>query len=241
MSELNIPKHVAIIMDGNGRWARQQGKDRSFGHKNGVKPLRACIQKCADLGIKYLTVYSFSIENWKRPKEEVSALMDLLSDSIENESDMIFDNKIRINIIGDLSKLPADTKEAVDNIMEGTKNHDRLVLNIALSYSSKWEILNATKALAQKVASNEISIDQIDDELFSNHLTTAGMPDPDLMIRSGGETRISNYLMWQLAYAELYFTDVLWPDFDEQNFQKAIEYYSSKERRFGKTGDQVKK
>lgn len=236
---MNIPKHVAIIMDGNGRWARNQGKDRSFGHKNGIKPLRECLKSSLNLGIKYLTIYSFSSENWNRPQDEIDALMDLLGRAIIEESDMLIENEVKIKIIGDLDKLPSETRESVESIMEVTKNFNRLTLVVGLSYSSRWEITEAVKLITKDTKEGKLKEEEINEELISSYLQTKDFPDPDLLIRSGGEKRISNFLLWQISYSELYFTDTLWPDINSEEFEKAIAYFGNKERRFGKTSAQI--
>lgn len=232
-----IPKHIAIIMDGNGRWANLKGRDRSYGHENGIEPLKKAIQKSVELGIKHLTIYSFSSENWNRPQDEVDSLMNLLSRAVIQESEMLISNHIRIKLIGDIDKLPADTRKSVDSVVESTKDFDRLELTVALSYSSKWEISQAVKQIAEEFAQGKLT--DINEDTLDNYLKTNGTPDPDLLIRTGGEQRISNFLLWQLSYAELYFTPTLWPDFDEVEFQKAVDFYATRERRFGKTSAQV--
>ena len=235
----NIPKHVAIIMDGNGRWAKQKGKLRVFGHKSGVKAVQSTIEGAARVGIKYITLYAFSTENWNRPKFEVNALMELLVDTIKKEVKTLNKNKIRLQAIGDMDALPKKAKEKLQNAIDETAQNDHMTLVLALSYSSKWEILNAVKNISSKVKSGEITEEDINEELFDNALATAGMPHPELMIRTSGEHRISNFLMWQLSYAELYFTPKLWPDFREEDLFEALLSYQGRERRFGKTSEQI--
>jgi undecaprenyl diphosphate synthase len=234
-----LPKHVAIIMDGNGRWAKQQGEQRVFGHQNGVRSVKECTEAAAELGIEYLTMYAFSAENWNRPQEEVNALMSLLVSTINSELDTLNKNKIRLMAIGDLKSLPTECYNELMSAIENTKNNDRLTLVLALSYSSKQEITFATKAIAVDVLNGVISIDSITEETIPNYLFTSNIPDPELMIRTSGEHRISNFLMWQLSYAELYFTDKLWPEFERQDFFDAIVDYQKRERRFGKTSEQL--
>lgn len=236
----NIPEHVAVIMDGNGRWAAQQGKARIFGHRNALDAVKDCTETAARMGIKYLTLYAFSTENWKRPKLEVSALMELLVSSINKEINSLNKNGIRLRAIGDLKSLPSVTYDTLMRGIELTANNKRMDLVLALSYSSRWEILNAVKELSIEVANGKINVDDIDETMFGNHLTTAGIPDPELMIRTSGEMRISNFLMWQLSYAELYFTQKLWPDFRGKDLIEAVQSYQKRERRFGMTGDQLK-
>jgi undecaprenyl diphosphate synthase len=234
-----LPKHVAIIMDGNGRWAKQQGEQRVFGHQNGVRSVKECTEAAAELGIEYLTMYAFSAENWNRPQEEVNALMSLLVSTINSELDTLNKNKIRLMAIGDLKSLPTECYNELMSAIENTKNNDRLTLVLALSYSSKQEITYATKAIAADVLNGVIPIDSISEDTITNYLFTSNIPDPELMIRTSGEHRISNFLMWQLAYAELYFTDKLWPEFERQDFFDAIVDYQKRERRFGKTSEQL--
>jgi undecaprenyl diphosphate synthase len=234
-----LPNHVAIIMDGNGRWAKKVGEERIFGHQNGVKSVKECTEAAAELGIKYLTLYAFSTENWNRPKEEVDALMALLVHTINSETESLNKNNIRLHAIGNLDSLPTETRNELNQAIENTKNNTRLNLVLALSYSSKWEIINAIQNIAQSVKNNELNISDINDELLSAHLTTKNIPDPELLIRTSGELRISNFLLWQLAYSELYFTDKLWPEFTKQDFYDAIADYQQRERRFGKTSEQL--
>lgn len=235
----NIPKHVAIIMDGNGRWAKQKGKLRIYGHKNGVKAVQATIEGAARVGIKYITLYAFSKENWNRPKFEVNALMELLVDTIQKEINTLNKNKIRLEAIGDLNTLPRRAKDKLNKAIEETAKNDHMTLILALSYSSKWEIINAVKEISNKVKSENLSIDEINESLIDNCLSTKGIPNPELMIRTSGEHRISNFLLWQLAYAELYFTSKLWPDFREEDLFEALLSFQKRERRFGKTSEQI--
>jgi undecaprenyl diphosphate synthase len=234
-----LPQHIAIIMDGNGRWAKQQGEQRIFGHENGVRSVRDTVEAAAELGVKYLTLYAFSTENWNRPKEEVIALMQLLVHTISAETKTLNENNIRLQAIGDLKSLPQDCFNELQEAMEKTKANSRTTLVLALSYSSRWEILDAVKRIAEKVKDNTLSPQNITEQTINEHLCTAGMPEPELMIRTSGEHRISNFLLWQLAYAELYFTDKLWPDFRKEDFYEAILDYQNRERRFGKTSEQL--
>ena len=235
-----LPQHIAIIMDGNGRWAKEHNMPRVFGHRNGVKAVREATEAAAEIGIKYLTLYAFSTENWKRPKYEVGALMKLLVDTLDKEVETLNKNNIRLKAIGDLERLPARTLKALKEGIESTKNNDRMTLVLALNYSAKWEIVEATKAIAQKVKSGSIEPEDIDQQLFSNSLSTSGIPDPELLIRTSGENRLSNFLLWQMAYAELCFMSVYWPDFDKNKLYEAILEFQSRERRFGKTSEQLK-
>ncbi|MBQ4548481.1 MAG: isoprenyl transferase [Bacteroidales bacterium] len=234
-----LPQHIAVIMDGNGRWAKQQGKLRVFGHQNGVGAVRAVSEACAELGVKYLTLYAFSTENWNRSQLEVDTLMRLLSKTIAEEVKTLNDNNIKLNAIGDLSRLPKYNYDALMKAIEDTKNNDRMTLTLCLSYSGRWEITDATKRIAEKVKSGELDIEQIDEKCFSDNLSTSGMPDPELLVRTSGEERISNFLLWQLAYSEFYFTDKFWPDFGKEDLYQAIVDYQSRERRFGKTSEQI--
>jgi len=236
----NLPKHLAIIMDGNGRWAKQQGFLRAFGHENGTKSVKEIIKTSAKLGIKYLTLYAFSTENWNRPKLEVQALMKILINSLKKELVTLQENNIRLNAIGNLDKLPKTAQKELLDVIEKTKNNSRLTLTLALSYGSREELVNAVKSISDKVKNNIISIDTIDDSIINEHLYTQNLPDVDLLIRTSGEHRISNFLLWQIAYAELYFTNVLWPDFKDQDLYEAIISYQKRERRFGKTSEQIK-
>lgn len=234
-----IPAHIAIIMDGNGRWAKQRGEARSFGHQAGAETVHVIAEEAARLGVKYLTLYTFSTENWKRPAEEVSALMHLLMDSIEEET--LMKNNIRFRIIGEMAKLPVHVAERLEQCIAHTSDNTGMTLVLALSYSSKWEITNAVKQIAEQVASHKLAINDITDQTIDKYLETRFMPDPDLLIRTGGELRLSNYLLWQCAYSELYFCDTFWPDFKEEEFCKAIYDYQQRERRFGKTSEQLLK
>jgi undecaprenyl diphosphate synthase len=234
-----LPSHIAIIMDGNGRWAKQKGKLRVFGHQSGVLAVRDTVEASAELGIKCLTLYAFSTENWKRPKFEVNALMELLISTIRKETKTLTDNNIRLQAIGDIESLPSGCKRELKEAMDLTAGNTRMTLILALSYSSKWEILNAVKQIARKVAAKEISIDNIDESLFNSFLCTANFPDPELLIRTSGEQRISNFLLWQIAYSELYFSEKLWPDFRREDLYEAIFDYQNRERRFGKTSEQI--
>ena len=236
----NLPKHLAIIMDGNGRWAKQKGFLRAFGHENGTKSVRTTVESCAKLGIENLTLYAFSTENWNRPKLEVETLMKLLISSLKKELDTLQKNNIRLNAIGNLDLLPSSAKKELVTVIEKTKNNSRMTLTLALSYGSREELLNAVKNISSKVKNNIISQDDIDESIINQHLYTHNLPDVDLVIRTSGEHRISNFLLWQIAYAEFYFTDVLWPDFKETDLYDAIISYQKRERRFGKTSEQIK-
>ncbi|MBM6498911.1 isoprenyl transferase [Flavobacterium macrobrachii] len=236
----NLPKHLAIIMDGNGRWAKQKGLLRAFGHENGTKSVRTTVESCAKLGIENLTLYAFSTENWNRPKLEVETLMKLLISSLKKELDTLKKNNIRLNAIGNLDLLPSSAKKELLTVIEKTKNNSRMTLTLALSYGSREELLNAVKNISSKVKNNIISQDDIDESIINQHLYTHNLPDVDLVIRTSGEHRISNFLLWQIAYAEFYFTDVLWPDFKETDLYDAIISYQKRERRFGKTSEQIK-
>lgn len=234
-----LPKHVAIIMDGNGRWARERGMPRAYGHQNGAKAVRVTIEIAVELGIQYLTLYAFSTENWNRPKFEIESLMSLLASTIDSESKSLIENNIRLKIIGDTSSLPQSVQKKLNRVLEQTQHLTGLTLIVALSYSSKWEITEATKLIVQKCLEEKISVPEINQELFTQHLTTAGIPDPELLIRTSGEFRISNFLLWQIAYSELYFTKTLWPDFNKASFMEAIVDFQQRERRFGKTSEQL--
>ncbi|KRD08087.1 UDP pyrophosphate synthase [Flavobacterium sp. Root901] len=240
IDQSNLPKHLAIIMDGNGRWAKQQGFLRAFGHENGTKSVKKTITTCAKLGIEYLTLYAFSTENWNRPKLEVEALMKILINSLKKELVTLQENNIRLNAIGNLEKLPKNAQKELLDVIDKTKNNTRLTLTLALSYGSREELVNAVRTISDKVKNNIISIDTIDDLIINEHLYTQNLPDVDLLIRTSGEHRISNFLLWQIAYAELYFTNVLWPDFKDQDLYEAIISYQKRERRFGKTSEQIK-
>lgn len=234
-----LPEHIAIIMDGNGRWAKNQGKFRVFGHESGVLSVKDIVEGCVDIGIKYLTVYAFSTENWNRPIEEVNALMELLISTINEQAETLNKNNVRLNAIGDLKSLPQKCIDDLANVMEVTGKNTRCTLTLALSYSSKWEILAATKKIAEQVKDGKLSIDEVTEELFNAQLTTSNIPDPELMIRTSGEHRISNFLLWQMAYTELYFTETLWPDFRREDLFEAIVDYQKRERRFGKISEQL--
>ncbi|MEE9350373.1 MAG: isoprenyl transferase [Flavobacteriaceae bacterium] len=236
----SLPKHVAVIMDGNGRWAKEKGKLRVFGHKNGVKAVRETVETAAKLGIEVLTLYAFSTENWNRPKLEVDMLMTLLVSSLKKELKLLQDNNISLRTIGEIQSLPKKAQKQLNEVIEKTKNNTHLILNLALSYSSQTEIVNAFKNISKKIVNNELSVEEIDENIINNHLYTRNLPNVDLMIRTSGEKRISNFLLWQIAYAELYFTPVYWPDFNEESFYKAIIEYQQRERRYGKTSDQLK-
>jgi len=236
----NLPKHLAIIMDGNGRWAKQKGLLRAFGHENGTKSVKITVETCAKLGIENLTLYAFSTENWNRPKLEVDTLMNLLISSLKKEFETLQKNNIKLNCIGNIDLLPSKAKKELLEVIEKTKNNSRMTLTLALSYGSREEMLNAVKNICDKVKNNIISIDSIDESIINQHLYTHNLPDVDLLIRTSGEHRISNFLLWQIAYAELYFTDVLWPDFKEEDLYEAIISYQKRERRFGKTSEQIK-
>ena len=238
-SENNFPKHVAIIMDGNGRWSERQGKHRIFGHKHGVKALRKTITFARDNKLEALTIFAFSSENWKRPEQEVSMLMELFFIVLGREIKKLHKSNIKLNIIGDISGFSDRLQKKVHEGQELTKNNTGLALNVAANYGGRWDMTNATRQIATQVQSGELNIDDIDEELVGQTLTLGDLPDVDLMIRTGGDYRISNFLLWQLAYAEMYFTDVLWPDFDGEAFQLALDVFSGKERRFGQTSAQV--
>lgn len=232
-----IPQHIAIIMDGNGRWATERNKPRSYGHQAGVDTVRRITSECTRLGVKYLTLYTFSTENWNRPSDEIAALMGLVLTSLEDE--IFMKNNVRFQVIGDIDRLPAAVAGKLRETIEHTANNDTMTMVVALSYSARWELTEATKQIAAKVQKGELSIDDIDENTINNSLCTSFMPDPDLLVRTGGEFRISNYLLWQLAYSELYFCDTYWPDFSEADLHKAIADYQGRQRRFGKTEKQV--
>jgi undecaprenyl diphosphate synthase len=234
-----LPLHVAVIMDGNGRWAKEKGKHRVFGHQNGVFAVRDTVEGAVELGIKYLTLYAFSTENWNRPKLEVMALMELLVSTISKETRTLMDNGVRLNAIGNLSSLPEKCRKQLLEAIRKTSSNTNCTLTLALSYSSRWEITDAAKRLAVKVRDGELKAEEITEEIFGTHLNTAGIPDPELMIRTSGEHRISNYLLWQIAYAELYFTSKLWPDFRREDLFEAVLDYQKRERRFGMISEQL--
>lgn len=234
-----LPNHIAIIMDGNGRWAKEKGHDRLYGHFHGVESVRNIVEGCAELGIGYLTLYAFSTENWDRPKDEVTGLMELLVDTIKKEVPTLNKNKIRLHVIGDIGQLPPNAQREIEEAKRETAHNTHMNLVMALSYSSRWEILNAVKELANLVAEGKLDPSDINAEIFQSHLCTSGFPDPELIIRTSGEYRISNFLLYQLAYSELYFTTTLWPDFRKENLYEAIWDYQNRERRFGKTSEQI--
>lgn len=236
----NLPNHVAIIMDGNGRWAKKQGLLRALGHESGTKSVKSNIESCAKLGIKYLTLYAFSTENWNRPILEVETLMKILIKALKKELKTLQDNNIKLIAIGNLEKLPKSAQKELQDVIDKTRDNNLMTLTLALSYGSREELVNAIKNISNKVKNNTISIDSIDDSIINEHLYTRNLPDVDLLIRTSGEHRISNFLLWQIAYAELYFTDILWPDFKEHDLYEAIISYQKRERRFGKTSEQIK-
>ena len=239
INQSSIPQHVAIIMDGNGRWAKQQGEDRIFGHHEGVNSVREIVEACGEIGVKFLTLYAFSTENWNRPKEEVDGLMELLVGTISMETKNLNDKGVRLEAIGDLKSLPEICQHQLQESINITSKNNKVTLILALSYSSKWEITNSVKEIAKEIATGTLLPSEITAELIDSHLNTRLWPNPELMIRTSGERRISNFLLWQLAYAEFYFTDVLWPEFRKNDFFKAIISYQNRERRFGKTSDQL--
>lgn len=234
-----VPKHIAIIMDGNGRWAKQQGQMRTFGHQEGVKAVKDVIEGAAEAGVKFVTLYTFSTENWKRPQYEVEALMELLVDSIHKETGTLLEKGIKLLAIGDLDALPQNCKDQLKETLDSTAGCDKMTIVLALSYSARWEILNATKKIAEKIKSGELNVEDISEEVFNNALCTANIPDPELLIRTSGELRISNYLLWQIAYSELYFSPKLWPDFTREDLYEAIIDYQQRERRFGFISEQL--
>ena len=239
INKTNIPQHIAIVMDGNGRWAKQHGEDRIFGHHEGVNSVREIVEACGEIGVKYLTLYAFSTENWNRPHSEVNALMTLLVKTIKAETPTLLKNNMRLQAIGDLSQLPKNCLEELNEAIDITKHNNGTTLILALSYSSKWDIVNSVKKIAQSVKSGEIDIEDITEELISKSLTTEPFPHPELLIRTSGEYRLSNFLLWELAYSEFHFTDVLWPDFRREHLYSALLDYQSRERRFGKTSEQI--
>ena len=236
----NLPKHLAIIMDGNGRWAKNQGMLRVFGHEKGTKSVKQTVENCAKLGIDFLTLFAFSTENWNRPKIEVDTLMKLLVSSLKKELKTLQSNNIKLNAIGNLDNLPTGVRKELTEVIEKTQANTRMTLTLALSYGARDEIINAVKIISEKVKNNIISVDTIEESIINQHLYTQNMPDVDLVIRTSGEHRISNFLLWQIAYAEFYFTDVLWPDFNEEELLKALLSYQKRERRFGKTSEQIR-
>src|SRR5919199_1242205 len=237
----NLPQHIAVIMDGNGRWAKRQGAARVFGHRNAIKAVREVTEGCAELGVKYLTLYAFSTENWNRPKIQADALMTLLVHTIRGEIKTLMDNNVRLTTIGHTESLPADCRRELAEAMKETAQNTGLTLVLALSYSGRWEILEAVRQLAADVRDGKLTPDEINEAVFSQHLSTGGIPDPELMIRTSGEMRISNFMLWQLAYSELYMPDVLWPDFRREHLYEAILSYQRRERRFGKISEQLVK
>ena len=236
-----LPKHIAIIMDGNGRWAKEHGKQRIFGHQRGVQSVREVSEACAKLGVKYLTLYAFSTENWNRPLAEVTGLMTLFAQTIKKEMDTFFKNDIRLNAIGDLERLPESNYKMLKETVDATKDNKRMTLTLALSYSGRWDLMQASRRMAADAAAGIIKPEEITQDTINNYLSTAGIPDPELLIRTSGEERISNFLLWQLAYSELYFTPKYWPDFHEAELYEALLNYQGRERRFGKTSEQVTK
>lgn len=240
IDKTNLPKHLAIIMDGNGRWAKQKGLLRALGHESGTKSVKVIIEASAKLGVEFLTLFAFSTENWNRPKLEVETLMKVLINSLKKELTTLQKNNIKLNAIGNLEKLPKSAQKELLDVIEKTKNNSKMTLTLALSYGSREELVSAVRKICSKVKNNIISIDTIDDSIINEHLYTQNLPDVDLVIRTSGEHRISNFLLWQIAYAELYFTDILWPDFKEQDLYEAIISYQKRERRFGKTSEQIK-
>jgi undecaprenyl diphosphate synthase len=236
-----LPQHVAVIMDGNGRWAKSHGRDRSEGHREGVVSVRKIVEAAVAIGLKYLTIYTFSTENWTRPDGEVNALMSIMIAAIHRETPDLMKNNVRLAAVGDLMRLPADVREALSECLEKTSVNTGTTLVLALSYSSRWEIVRAARRIAENVQAGRLNPEDVDETLFSSYLTTRDLPNPDLLIRTGGEKRISNFLLWQLSYAELYFTDIYWPDFRENEFYESILSYQQRERRFGKTSEQITK
>lgn len=235
----NVPKHIAIIMDGNGRWAKMKGEQRAFGHASGVESVREALTAASEIGVKHLTLYAFSTENWNRPKEEVEALMNLLVQTILSEVEQLNKNKVRLKAIGDIENLPDECREALLEAIDKTKENDRIDLVLALSYSSRWEIERAIKSIAQDFADKKMDLKEINQDLISSKLSTHGIPDPELLIRTSGECRVSNFLLWQIAYSELHFTPVLWPDFKQEHLFQAILDYQGRERRFGQISEQI--
>jgi undecaprenyl diphosphate synthase len=235
----NLPRHIAVIMDGNGRWAKKKGAMRIFGHRNAVQAVRDVTEGCGELGVRFLTLYAFSTENWSRPKEEVAGLMELLVNTLKQEIHRLMENRVRLMTIGETSHLPKDCQENLAWAIDQTKKNTGLTLNIALSYSGRWEIVKAAKEIAGDVRNGKLNIKDIDEATFENYLQTSGIPDPELLIRTSGELRVSNFLLWQIAYTELYITPTLWPDFRKENLYEAIWSYQQRERRFGKTSEQL--
>lgn len=235
-----IPSHIAIIMDGNGRWAKSRGLPRVAGHKKGVQTVKDIVKACVQLGVNYLTLYTFSTENWKRPKDEVSTLMRLLVSTLRKEVDELNENNVKLIAMGQINLLPSEVQKELEDSIERTRNNNAMVLNLALSYSGRWDLLNAIKKIAQLTSQNELSIDEINDECVSKFLSTSGVPDPDLLIRTSGEFRVSNFLLWEIAYTEFFVTDVYWPNFSRENLYEAIKSFQKRERRFGKVSEQLK-
>ena len=235
----NVPNHVAVIMDGNGRWAKGKGMNRIFGHKNALTAVRETIEAAAEIGTEAITLYAFSTENWNRPKLEVNALMSLLISSLNKELVTFQENNVKVNAIGNIDSLPSNAQKTLQDVIQQTSTNTKIVLTLALSYGAREEIVNTIKNISKKVVNNELDIEEIDEKIINNHLYTFNLPDVDLMIRTSGEQRISNFLLWQMAYAELYFTDILWPDFRREHFYDAIIEYQNRERRFGKTSEQI--
>jgi undecaprenyl diphosphate synthase len=235
-----VPEHIAIIMDGNGRWAKQRGAMRVFGHRNAVKAVRDTTEACAELGVKYLTLYAFSTENWSRPQEEVNALMELLVNTIRGETETLMKNKVRLMAIGNIRNLPGSCQRELQEAIQITEQNKGLTLVLALSYSGRWEIMEAVRQIAKEVEKGNLHSPDIDDKVFARYLNTTGIPDPELLIRTSGEMRISNFLLWQIAYSELYMSEILWPDFRREHLYEAIRSYQQRERRFGKISEQVK-
>jgi undecaprenyl diphosphate synthase len=241
INKSKLPQHVAIIMDGNGRWAKAHGRERSEGHREGVVSVRKIVEAAVAIGLRYLTIYTFSTENWRRPDGEVKALMAIMVAAIHRETPDLMKNNVRLTAIGDIMRLPGEVRETLSECLKETSVNTGTTLALALSYSSRWEIIQAAKRIAKNVRENNFDPEDVDETLFSSYLTTRGIPDPDLLIRTGGEKRISNFLLWQLSYAELYFTDIYWPDFRENEFYESILSYQQRERRFGKTSEQITK
>jgi undecaprenyl diphosphate synthase len=239
MNEIKIPEHIAIIMDGNGRWAKKLGLNRIFGHKNGIKAVRETVEICGEIGVKYLTLYAFSMENWDRPSDEIDALMSLLIEAIVKETPELNKNNVQLRAIGNLSSFPENVTAKLNQAIEFTSKNTGLILTLALSYGSRWEITAAVKAITKKAIAGEIKPEDINESVIEQYLTTYTMPDPELIIRTSGEQRLSNFLLWQGAYSEFYFPTVLWPDFNKKDLIKAVDEYSKRERRFGKTGEQI--
>lgn len=239
IDKTKIPEHIAIIMDGNGRWAKKHGEMRLYGHNSGVGAVREAVNGSDLLGVKYLTLYTFSTENWNRPQEEVDGLMNLMVQTIANEVDVLDEKNVKLNVIGDEKGLPIDCRDSLADARERLKNNTGVVLNLAINYSARWEMIEATKKIAQKAKAGELDVDAINEDVIAKELTTHNIPDPELLIRTSGEYRISNFLLWQIAYSELYFTDILWPDFKQQNLFEAVLDYQSRERRFGKVSEQL--